>query len=114
MNCYAQVTGFKRVWLAPPACALGMYAYGQANVSKLANSADLPHEYMHNTSSVPIFALADQPELRTQYPQFFDMVWPSAQEALLGPGDMLFMPPGWWHAMRGEGSIPGWSVSIWF
>lgn len=37
-----------------------------------------------------------------------------SMEAVLGPGDMLVMPRGWWHAMRGEGDGAVCSVSIWY
>jgi ribosomal protein L16 Arg81 hydroxylase len=64
---------------------------------------------MSKTSRVPIFK--SPPE--DVWKNFPDLKSKSF-EALLGPGDMLFMPPGWWHAMGGEGSRPGWSVSMWF
>lgn len=70
-------------------------------------------QYMDNTSRV---AILKQPSevLWERYPSFKDRVYPSSLEAVLDPGDMLFMPPGWWHAMRGEGEGPAWSVSMWF
>jgi hypothetical protein len=74
---------------------------------------DLASRYMHNTSSIPIFA-EDLDSQRSNYPAFFDKVWDKSMEAVLNPGDMLVMPPGWWHGMRGEGDGPAWSVSIWY
>lgn len=70
-------------------------------------------EYMGNTSRVPILKEAPE-EVWKQHPRFKEAVYPHARETILRPGDMLFMPPGWWHAMRGESDGPGWSVSIWF
>ncbi|BEJ12212.1 hypothetical protein CspHIS471_0206720 [Cutaneotrichosporon sp. HIS471] len=112
-NCYAQVLGYKRVWVAPPDASPHMYAYaGQA-----ATDASLAEEYMGNTSRVPLLRPALDETFRAQqstFPAFFKHVYPHAMEAVLGPGDMLVMPPGWWHAMRGEGEGPCWSVSFWF
>ena len=70
---------------------------------------------MTNTSRVPIFRSdLDSSVAKSSFPLFFEHVHPLAQEAVLEPGDLLVMPPGWWHAMRGEGQGPGWSVSIWY
>lgn len=44
--------------------------------------------------------------------RFQEIVIPEAMSATLGPGDMLFFPPGWWHAMRSESVSL--SVSMWF
>jgi lysine-specific demethylase 8 len=57
--------------------------------------------YMKNTSSIGIF--------KHEIPPI-----DGSMEAVLGPGDMLVMPRGWWHAMRGEGDGPVCSVSIWY
>lgn len=120
-NCYAQVLGKKRVWLAPPTSAPQMYAYGQSHEpdeqsDTEEDGSDLAEKYMTNTSKVPIFRTGNlsTDELRERYPDFFEHVWPEAQETILEPGDLLVMPPGWWHAMRGEGTGPGWSVSMWY
>ncbi|GMK54000.1 hypothetical protein CspeluHIS016_0105860 [Cutaneotrichosporon spelunceum] len=109
-NCYAQVLGYKRVWLAPPDAAPHMYAYSGQGTS-------LAEEYMGNTSRVPLLRPALDGSFhaeQSRFPTFFEHVYPRAMEAVLGPGDMLVMPPGWWHAMRGEGTRPCWSVSFWF
>ncbi|KAJ6547023.1 hypothetical protein B0H19DRAFT_840806, partial [Mycena capillaripes] len=87
-NAYIQVAGCKTVWMAPPQCGAGMYAKG-------------------NTASVDVFA-ADQNE----YPLFGVHVAEECMTACLGPGDLLYMPVGWWHAMRGESC--SFSVSMWF
>jgi hypothetical protein len=72
--------------------------------------------YQTNTSAVDVFQYGEREtqELRERYPEFYASVYPISMETVLGPGDMLFMPPGWWHAMRGEGDAVSWSVSIWF
>ncbi len=80
-----------------------------------AGELDLAQQYMTNTSTVPVLRpILDFRQLRPIYPDFFANVWPESFEAVLKPGDMLVMPPGWWHAMRAEGEGPGWSVSMWY
>jgi lysine-specific demethylase 8 len=112
-----------------------MYAYGGDKASDAdadADDADNEHErkgqdeqadtlaseYMTNTSRVPILQDVNDDEgaeaLRARFPRFFDRVYPAAMEAVLEPGDLLVMPPGWWHAMRGEGEGVCWSVSFWY
>lgn len=85
-----------------------MYAYADHE----SDDTDAVQSYMTNTSRVPIFR--EGFSNRSLYPRFFEEVWPMAMEAVLEPGDMLVMPPGWWHAMRGEGGGVSWSVSMWF
>lgn len=107
-NCYAQVVGRKRVWLAPPHCSAYMQCHG-------GESRALSAKYMSNTSRLPLLRSGmDIGQLAKQFPSFMAHVWPHSMEAVLEPGDLLVMPPGWWHAMRGEGNGPGWSVSMWY
>ena len=93
-----------------------MYAYGEPS-SIEEESPGTPHTsavaetFMTNTSRVPIFR---QDACESEYPEFFEKVKPLAQEAVLRPGDLLMLPPGWWHAMKGEGEGPGWSISMWY
>jgi len=44
--------------------------------------------------------------------RFREQVAPRAMSVVLEAGDMLFFPPGWWHAMRSEERSC--SVSMWF
>lgn len=62
---------------------------------------------MSNTSRVEVFSSQNP-----TYPLFDSIVRPRAVSAILEPGDMLFIPPGWWHAMRSEEI--SFSVSMWF
>ncbi|KAK4687987.1 hypothetical protein P7C73_g2132, partial [Tremellales sp. Uapishka_1] len=113
-NCYAQVLGRKRVWLAPPAVSTHMYAYGLSPI-KDHSTDSLTTQYITNTSTVPILRPAfDLAQIKEKHPSFYEHVWPVSLEAVLEPGDMMIMPPGWWHAMRGEGEGVGWSVSMWY
>lgn len=91
-----QVVGRKTVWIAPPSVSDFMYASG---------------EDIRNTSRVDVFA-EDTAHVAKEWPEFATRVVPQAMSFLLEPGDMLFLPPGWWHAMRSEEL--SFSVSFWF
>ncbi|KIY66069.1 Clavaminate synthase-like protein [Cylindrobasidium torrendii FP15055 ss-10] len=92
-NLYTQVVGRKTVWLAPPTCSQDMSA-----------STD---QMLGNTSVVDVFASLDKLD-----EAFVERVVPQAMHITLEPGDTLFFPPGWWHAMRAEDV--SFSVSMWF
>jgi ribosomal protein L16 Arg81 hydroxylase len=62
---------------------------------------------MSNTTQVDVFGSSDN-----DYPEFWKEVVPDAMSATLEPGDLLFFPPGWWHAFRSEDI--SFSVSMWF
>ncbi|KAK0474956.1 hypothetical protein IW261DRAFT_1497956 [Armillaria novae-zelandiae] len=94
-NFYVQIVGSKTVWLASPKCSEHMYAEETPAIS--------------NTSRVDVFATREGSH---DYPAFWDEVVPGAMSATLQPGDMLFFPPGWWHAMRANET--SFSVSMWF
>ncbi|GAA5933854.1 hypothetical protein JCM3775_000305 [Rhodotorula graminis] len=57
--------------------------------------------------------LPDEPAPRAAYPPaFLAEVRPRAFQAVLEPGDVLVLPPGWWHSLVSlETSF---SVSMWF
>lgn len=94
-NIYVQIVGYKTFNLYPPKpkkTSRNMYA-DEANP---------------NTSKVN---LADKsPENQSKYPDFD---WNSDYlEALLGPGDALFIPFGWWHYVESQTKSIG--VNFWF
>ncbi|KAI0086642.1 Clavaminate synthase-like protein [Irpex rosettiformis] len=117
-NFYAQVVGKKTVWLSSPETSSYMYPYSNGNRNTDESPADPLSSHsnpaannveplMSNTSRVDVFAPDD-----TKYPLFSRHVMPGAMCATLEPGDLLYFPPGWWHAMRSEET--SFSVSMWF
>jgi lysine-specific demethylase 8 len=71
-------------------------------------AANLLAPSMANTAQVDVFS--DQS--KNKFPLFWRDAVPEALSATLEPGDVLFFPPGWWHAMRSEEM--SFSVSMWF
>ena len=122
----AQVVGHKTVWLAPPSASPHMYPYPSSFPTAAcapAASEDAPRnpaansesQCMSNTSRVDVFSpgdVANGAPLRDSYPDFWKNVAGAAMSVTLAPGDLLFFPPGWWHAMRSEET--SFSVSMWF
>jgi hypothetical protein len=111
----AQVVGRKTVWLAPPTSSVteAMYPYPPPSPASDYESARNPAANqlapsMTNTAQVDVFSDQD----RDRFPLFWKYAVPEALSATLEPGDVLFFPPGWWHAMRSEER--SFSVSMWF
>ncbi|KAI0654792.1 Clavaminate synthase-like protein [Cubamyces menziesii] len=124
-NFYAQIVGRKTIWLAPPEASSYMYPYPPTTPTHDAPSStneDQPrnpatnHESpsMSNTSRVDVFLRSPEElaQCKDTFPDFWRKVQPVAMQVTLEPGDLLFFPPGWWHAMRSEEM--SFSVSMWF
>jgi hypothetical protein len=88
-NLLAQVVGVKRVRLFPPQAAAAL----RPAPPPLQNTATLPRETFSNPALVAAFP--------------FPML-----ETVLHPGDMAFIPKGWWHEV--EALTPSFSVSFWW
>ncbi|RDB21259.1 Lysine-specific demethylase 8 [Hypsizygus marmoreus] len=101
-NFFAQVVGRKTVWLAPPDVTPFMYPFELTSHS----SESAPN--MHNTSRVDVFSAKEEED----FPDFWEKGVREAFHETIGPGDLLFIPVGWWHAMRSEDT--SFSVSMWF
>ncbi|KAI0261042.1 Clavaminate synthase-like protein [Gloeopeniophorella convolvens] len=116
-NFYVQVVGRKTVWLAPsaPHVTDAMYPYPPTSSSLTAGgehthnpAANQLAPSMSNTTQVDVFSDQD----KDTFPLFWEHAVPEALSETLEPGDVLFFPPGWWHAMRSEET--SFSVSMWF
>ncbi|GAA5857457.1 hypothetical protein JCM5353_008646 [Sporobolomyces roseus] len=122
-NCYVQVVGSKWVWIAPPSAGSHMATFGGISSSTVDSidqegAPSTATEFMTNTSTIDVTqslpsSSTTSPDDTSHYPStFLQEVKPKAQQIVLEAGDILVMPPGWWHAMKSlETSF---SISIWF
>jgi len=91
-NAYAQVSGWKRFVLLDPGYGPCLYPYPVAHPMDRCARVDLE---------------------RPDFKRFPRLRSARAVEAVLGPGDALVIPAGWWHHVQTltEDSV---SVSFWF
>ncbi|KAK0552928.1 hypothetical protein OC845_001468 [Tilletia horrida] len=112
-NLFVQVVGHKQFWLAPPEANErgGMYQFSDTDASQavteqrqsgLPASSQVAASYMDNTSQLDVFAppTSDGDPSEDAFPLFTKQVEPLALKAVVGPGDLLYIPPMWWHAVR--------------
>ncbi|CBQ69581.1 conserved hypothetical protein [Sporisorium reilianum SRZ2] len=105
-NCFVQAVGYKEVWVAPPHCCPRKTPVDSDEASSAADveeQGSITDSLMANTASIDVFDTlqAVAPFVRS-----------AAAKAILRPGDLLCMPPGWWHSMRSL--TRSFSVSMWF
>ena len=89
-NLLAQVVGTKYVRLYPPAATARLYPYREGLTT--------------NSSQVDL----DAPDLE-RFPGFAALPF---MDCLLRPGQMLYIPPLWWHYVRAV--TVSFSVSFWW
>ena len=92
-----------------------MYPLSPSSTDKSHNpAANTTEPSTSNTSRVDVFPDTAEAEhaSRNDFPVFWKEVPQRAMCVTLAPGDVLFFPPGWWHAMRSEET--SFSVSMWF
>ncbi|MEW5311932.1 MAG: hypothetical protein WDW38_003606 [Sanguina aurantia] len=90
-NLLAQVVGHKYIRLYAPSCSAQLHPYGSGLTT--------------NSSQIDL----DAPVSGQLYPGFADLCH---LDVMLSPGQMLYIPPGWWHYVKAC-SI-SFSVSFWW
>eukprot|EP00747_Dinoflagellata_sp_TGD_P017595 gnl/TRDRNA2_/TRDRNA2_125921_c0_seq2.p1 gnl/TRDRNA2_/TRDRNA2_125921_c0~~gnl/TRDRNA2_/TRDRNA2_125921_c0_seq2.p1 ORF type:complete len:501 (+),score=92.27 gnl/TRDRNA2_/TRDRNA2_125921_c0_seq2:21-1523(+) len=102
-NLMLCVRGTKRLLLYPPSDARFLYPTGEGILYPFI-------EFF--CSSIPPFASPDQlpAELRSRFP-LFEKARP--HEVHICPGDLLYLPPCWWHCVEGS-EEPNMILNWWF
>ena len=101
-NLLCQVAGYKLVRMHAPSDTPRLYAVTAE--SKGGNVISEVSTAQGNVSAVDV----EGPDLAA-HPLFAEA---KAFDAVLGPGDVLFIPKGWWHYVRAI--TPSLSLNCWF
>lgn len=105
-NTLVQVAGYKYVRLYSPGDAGYLYAYGKGPQGPEENHTTTAQG---NVSAVDVETPADDPVQAARFPLFAHA---SGFDVVLGPGDALYIPQGWWHYVRSL--TPSFSVNFWY
>lgn len=103
-NTLVQVAGYKYVRLYAPSDGQYLYAY-----SKGGAGAQHTTTAQGNVSAVDVESSASDPAIAERFPLFSRA---TGMDVLLGPGDALYIPQGWWHYVRSL--TPSFSVNFWY
>ncbi|KAF1981352.1 Clavaminate synthase-like protein [Aulographum hederae CBS 113979] len=104
-NILCQVVGHKYIRLYPPSETPRLYPRGRGE-----DGVD-----MSNTSQVDLDIYegrgeaAEAERLKREFPEFCKATY---ADGVLGPGECLYIPVGWWHYVRSLSA--SFSVSFWF
>jgi len=85
-NFFVQVKGRKLVRLFSPTTSGNMYPYS------------IEDDFFHNNSAVYISRIRDTEFI--DYNQFPKLKNVKCLEGIVEPGDLLFIPSGWWHEVK--------------
>jgi lysine-specific demethylase 8 len=105
-NILVQVAGAKWFRLFPPAAGPALHAAPPP----LGNTSALPVEALRDP--VPGSCGAGGAKWARDFPLYAAGGAGAPLEGTLLPGDALYIPPGWWHAL--EALTPSFSVSCWW
>lgn len=122
-NLFIQLCSSKVVRLLPPGPGLAIYQIVQEHLGiRSGNSRMRGVEMMEEPAKSAFLnavwwdqTMADQ-EAMDDFEKRLAAPRAAIQEAVLGPGDALFIPKGWWHSVRSklaDGRLNG-SLNWWF
>ena len=107
-NLYLQLAGHKVFRLLKPEIGLSVFTAVQTLLGESASGKFRGEEMMDGKGSTFLEDKIWSADGKG------DFTLPSGLEAVLAPGDLLYIPLGWWHSVRSTGSGITGSVNWWF
>ncbi len=111
-NCFLQHVGRKRVLLFDPKSASGGPWHYAGHDGQQSNTSPIDPEVLDDISDNDTSEKQKlRDDYRTRFPIFFEEA-PDRLEAVLEPGDFLYIPSKWWHYVRSIDTCA--SVNVWW